>query len=444
MDMTAPSSKLRRLTRSDADAGKVSPDWASLAGDLVEQIGWRVLAGDLHDYVRFRAACSHWSASTPRPRGRGVADPRFHPRRWMMLPEGHGLYPGHPDLRGFVRFLNLSTGDIVRAHLPLLDDHVILDSVDGLLLLHHDRDTTIRLLHPFTGDIAELPPLTSLLPQMEPSNNSERSKRSRLMKVCTSIAVSSTGAVTVMLALDLIHRVAYATAGDQRWTLSSWELKPMLKPVSFQGKIYALFMSIGIRKVYIHQFDPPCPATKEGPSHLPLPVKIAECSMDKFLYMLNFAECGSELLLVAYDGASRSKLMVYRLADLVREKIEPITSIGNNTLFLNERCLCVSGLPDKGSMSLPSISPNSIICLHSLPVHPASVGLARFEQYDLGTGIWTPASDGDVFRRPPPSPHTLIHHIFTCCSRRYWNKGMMYCVRTDPIWWVKQDLRFTA
>ena len=87
-----PRSKLRRLARSD-DAGEASPDWASLDRDLVELIGWRVLAGDLQDYVQFRAVCSHWSASTAAPRGRGVLDPRFHPRRWMMLPEGHGLYP---------------------------------------------------------------------------------------------------------------------------------------------------------------------------------------------------------------------------------------------------------------------------------------------------------------------------------------------------------------
>jgi hypothetical protein len=165
----SPCSKLRRLARGDDDAGdgKMFPDWASLHPDLVELIACRVLAGDLPDYVRFRAVCSHWRASTARPRGRGVLDPRFHPRRWMMLPEGHGLHPGHPDLRGFVRFFNLDTGSFARAHLPLLADHFILDTVDGLLLLHRNDDTAIRLLHPFTGDVAEFPRLASLLPQME-------------------------------------------------------------------------------------------------------------------------------------------------------------------------------------------------------------------------------------------------------------------------------------
>nr|TKW11053.1 hypothetical protein SEVIR_6G209100v2 [Setaria viridis] len=392
--MTTQCSTLRRLTRSDA-AGKVSPDWASLDGDLVELIGWRVLAaGDLQDYVRFRAVCHHWSASTAAPSGvwhqRWVIERSFElqvcrkPPSLMVSIKPATLYSEQEKsmqtVRGFVRFFNLSTGAFARAHLPLLDGHVVLDSVDGLLLLHRDSDTAVRLLHPFTGDVAELPPLASLLPQMEPS---EQSKRSRLMAVCTSIAVSSTGAVTVMLAFNLPHRVAYATAGDQRWTPLSLEAQTFAQT----RKLYALqFTSVDIHKVYIYQLNPPCPDADEGPSRLPLPEKIAECPMDKFLYTLSFVECGSELLLVAYNDVSRSKLVVYRLADLVSGKIEPITSIGDHTLFVSERSLCVSNSPNNGSKSFPSISlsPNCIICLHSLPpVDPGSVGLARFEQYDL-------------------------------------------------------------
>jgi hypothetical protein len=124
-----------------------------------------------------------------------------------------------------VRFLNLSTGALVRAHLPLLDDHVILDSVDGLLLLHHDHDSVVRLLHPFTGEIVDLPPLASLLPQVETLRwYTKRHKRSLLMNPCASVSVSSRGTFTVMLALRFLDRVAYAADGDQQWTLSDWKL----------------------------------------------------------------------------------------------------------------------------------------------------------------------------------------------------------------------------
>ena len=114
------------------------------------------------------SVCTSWRSGAASPRGRGVADPRFHPRRWMLFPEGHGLYPGHGKLGGCVRFFNLSTGAFVRVRLPLFRDHCVLDSVDGILLLQRDQDTAIRLLHPFTGDIAEFPPLETLLPYVDP------------------------------------------------------------------------------------------------------------------------------------------------------------------------------------------------------------------------------------------------------------------------------------
>jgi len=53
--------------------------WASLPGDLVRLVASRVLAGDLLDYVRFRAVCTGWWSGAACPRGRGFADPRFHP-----------------------------------------------------------------------------------------------------------------------------------------------------------------------------------------------------------------------------------------------------------------------------------------------------------------------------------------------------------------------------
>ncbi|TVU41515.1 hypothetical protein EJB05_15042, partial [Eragrostis curvula] len=309
---------------------QTSPDWASLNHDPLELIGSLVLvSGDLLDYVRYRAVCRHWRTSIPGPNGNGILDPHFHPRQWTMLPEGHGLYPGHPGLRGFVRFLNLSTGAVARVRLgPLMEDHAVLDSVDGLLLLHRDRDTVVRLVNPFTGDVAELPPLSSLLPQMDPhiiGRYSERHRRSLIMRVgATSVTIggsgSSTRTVTVMLALHLLHRVAYAAAGDQQWTLSTWKLMPLHRPVSFQGKLYAIhylmFQGTSSRKLQIYQIDPPRLPTDA----LPASEKIAECPPNKINYVLNLAECGSDLLLIGYKDTSCMDLVIYRLSDLVSGK----------------------------------------------------------------------------------------------------------------------------
>ncbi|KAG2546991.1 hypothetical protein PVAP13_9KG065000 [Panicum virgatum] len=121
LPLTSPST-----VASDAST---SPWASSLPDDLIRLVASRLLAGDLLDYVRFRAVCAPWRSGTASPRGRGVVDPRFHPRRWQMLPEGDGLYPGHPDLHGYVRFFNLDTGAFVRVRIPLFeDDHRVLDS----------------------------------------------------------------------------------------------------------------------------------------------------------------------------------------------------------------------------------------------------------------------------------------------------------------------------
>jgi hypothetical protein len=93
-----------------------------------------------------------------------------------------------------VRFFNLSTA------LPLLDDHIVLDSMAGLLLLLRHPDTAIGLLHPFTGDIAELPPVLPLLPQIclyVTESIMLRQLNVFLRGVCSAVTVNGAGAITV-------------------------------------------------------------------------------------------------------------------------------------------------------------------------------------------------------------------------------------------------------
>ncbi|SPT21128.1 unnamed protein product [Triticum aestivum] len=196
----------------------VSP-WSSLHADLVRQLGWEVLAGDILDYVRFRAVCAHWRSSTVAPRGHGIVDPRFHPKRWFLLPEGHGLHPAD----GKKRFFNLSTGVFVRVLLPFLSDSYVLDSADGLLLLQRkSQDTSaIRLLHPFTDDFAELPPPMSLVrANLDMSDGTRRVD----FRSVTSISVTVDGVVAVMIKLYNISRVFFATTKDRQWSVSTWNI----------------------------------------------------------------------------------------------------------------------------------------------------------------------------------------------------------------------------
>ncbi|XP_002461534.2 uncharacterized protein LOC8060729 [Sorghum bicolor] len=238
------------LRSGGGEREEAAPDWASLHVDLTQLISARVLAtGGFLDYIRFRAVCSHWRAAAASPRGRALLDPRFHPRRWMLFPEGFGRFPGHRALGGHARFYDLSAaGPIVRVPLPELKDHCVLDSPDGLLLLQHDGDNAIRLLHPFTRDVAEFPDLKCLAHQLSGpcqlyqmdyefivnpwyNLNSWLQSTARCLyqarKLCAAVDVTPTGAITVMLALHSIRRVAFASAGDAEWTVSSWKMNQL-------------------------------------------------------------------------------------------------------------------------------------------------------------------------------------------------------------------------
>ncbi|KAL6646659.1 hypothetical protein ACP70R_015736 [Stipagrostis hirtigluma subsp. patula] len=375
--MSARSSKRRsRRTLPAAataaeDTGADASPWASLHEDLVGLIGWRVLAGDLLDYVRFHAVCTNWRSSTACPRGRGVVDPRFHPRRWMMFPEGHGLYPGHGKLRGYVRFFNLSTGAFVRVCLPLFRDHCALTSTDGIMLLHRDHDTAVRLLNPFTGDITELPRLNTL---GSPVPLEERQLETLRDVIAAAISVSADETVRVTMSIM------------SSFGLSLYEMDPdflYLPPPEFVAK---------------------CPVK---PSNARICV----------IYFL--AECNSEILLITMHVLDNDyQFSVYRLADLILERIVPVTDIGGNCIFLaafHGRMLSVS------AKAFPAITADSIVFLHKCSHYLA--------QYQLSTRTLSPTSDGRLLGIIAlPSPRSIFYYIFTCCYREKWLEQRAYGV----------------
>uniref|UniRef100_A0A0D9YJU4 KIB1-4 beta-propeller domain-containing protein n=2 Tax=Oryza TaxID=4527 RepID=A0A0D9YJU4_9ORYZ len=451
----AATAKRRRLAPPE------SP-WASLNPDLLRLVAERALASDLLDYVRLRAVCAAWRSATACPRGRGITDPRFHPRRWMMFPEGHGLHPGHAKLRGFVRFFNLSTCALARAKLPLFQDHMVLDSVDGLLLLQRDHDTAIRLLHPFTGDIADLPPLETLRPQMGNTTNSvlwnyneEKHRIGFLRDVCASVSVNDTGSITVMLAFHLFNRVAFAASGDLQWTLSKCDFgRPCWRTLSYQGKLFMVKAKHDITgNSDILQIDPPNDQDAEGS---PLPEKelapklVATIPKDKLFGPCFLAECDSEILIIGHDSRptsldSQTMLLpfayndignythtsVYRISDLTSGRFSPVASIGDHALFIGPRTICVS------SKALPTIfcGDTGGYIFHTPPTE------LFFTQYHLSSRTWSPLIDGSIGNSPPPRPYSLIHHILTCCYRKYWNKGLIFYRETTPSWRVKRNCR---
>nr|CAB3455831.1 unnamed protein product [Digitaria exilis] len=380
------SAKRRRAAATDtAD----SPPWSSMHEDLVSRIAERVLAGDLLDYVRFRAACPHWRSCTVDPRGRGVSDPRFHPRRWMMLPEGHGLHPGHIRLGGRVRFFNRDSGAFVSALIPELKDHCILDSPDGLLLLHRDADTAVRLLHPFTGDIVDLPPLNSLLPQLyrlTPEQSwldGDQDNLPYLRRVAAAVSVAhDTGAVTVLLALEHLCRFAHASTAGRSWTLTSWSVNHISRALPFHGSLFMAYCR-GSEDTSIMRIDPPLLEEDGSLSPSLRPPQTIATFPAKLMILPQLVECDSEILVVGSTDISRAHLVVIRLADLLQGRpAAPLKSIGDRCLFFGMRSLAVS------SKGLPSITGNSIILCDSIK--------DRLMQHNLSDDTLLPACDGDI------------------------------------------------
>ncbi|CAN6197031.1 unnamed protein product [Urochloa humidicola] len=412
--------------RGGGGGNEAAPDWASLQIDMTRLIAEQVLAtGDFLDYVRFRAVCSRWRAAAASPRGRGLLDPRLHPRRWRLFPEGFGEYPGHPAHGGHARFFDLSaTGGFVRVRIPELENHCVLDSPDGLLLLQRDEDYAVRLLHPFTGDLAELPSIRALAKQLSSLENlpGDGSVLTCVLvrKVC-AVNVRATGVVSVMLALERFGRVAFASAGDDEWTISSWKVaQPGRRTFGYQGKLYVVNREHEL--THISLITPPLPLHEgEGSMpELPPPRTVATCPSE-LIYMPCLVELDSEIMLVGYNNHSYSGILVLKLADLVLGRIVPVTSIGDHVIFAGAQSLCVS------SSWLPFIGSNSVICFHAANEYLA--------QYHLGTGAWSMASDGCYMTNNQTRPCGLIHHIFTCCDRQVWNKGFLFCYCTrEPQW----------
>uniref|UniRef100_A0ACD5WA40 Uncharacterized protein n=1 Tax=Avena sativa TaxID=4498 RepID=A0ACD5WA40_AVESA len=431
-----PAKKTRRrcpaVATSDDATGEYSSLWTtSLPGDLLLLVAWHVLAGDFLDYIRFRAVCRQWRDGTMCPRGRGVADPRFHPRRWLMFPEGHGLHPGHNKLRGHLRFLNLDTGIFVRLKLPHFRDHCILDSVDGLLLLQRDHDAAVFLLHPFTGDLAELPPLSTLLPQLQSYRSSfcvDNWFFISLGMLATVSCDADAGTITVMILFYRVKVLAFATTKDKQWTLPSWDVPPYAAPLAFHGKIYMVQYPTYDGSL-VFQIDPPPQAGLPPPP----PKLVATCPVEELYDGYHLVECDSKILLAGYTDSSRSAVVIYKLEDIMLERFVPVTSIGDHALFLLNTSLSVS------TKATPTVMAETVV-FEGPSTEP------MYMQYHLGTGTWCPAVDESGARGYDPGPRSLIQHIITCCIRSAWNKGLICSVKEEDkdgwlIWKVKRKFR---
>ncbi|OQU78731.1 hypothetical protein SORBI_3008G039750 [Sorghum bicolor] len=260
--------------------------------------------------------------------------PRLAARRWMMLPEGHGLYPGHADLGGYARFLNLDTR----------------------------RMLAVRLLHPFTGDVTDLPPLAPLLPQLgtvllscpAPYTGSRSSRTWPVLLLASVIEVEEEPSPSPSRLCVFLERA-----------MDSGKLAIAIRqcntPFPFRGKL-----SCGRNVHQVLQIDPPVQDEAASSS-------------------------------TGFDSSSMSQILAYKPVDLVQQRFLRVTSIGGNCLIAGERSMSVS------SRVLPTVEGDSVI----------HVSLKK-----------TTSEAVDDCRAQGPSD--LVHCLFSCRTCSLWNRGLVY------------------
>jgi hypothetical protein len=387
--------------------------WASLPTDIVGLITRRLLSGngegegDVVDYIAFRAVCSGWRTCTPTPRDTTLRDPRLRPRGWVALCDGDAI---RPDDAGEIVFFHTRTARRLRVLLPELRRHRIVGFTDGLIILMDNRTTEIRVLHPFTRVVVDLPPLAPLYHKVV------RHKSSLLdmnAAVCSSASSATSIAVVVWF---LYTNVVLGADPNSDWEvlhrgLYVWSTLP------FQGRLYATTLSSSSQILQL--YPPPRQQDLENSvvlGHVPYFADRVYCD---FLLV----ESGGRMLLVirhpAPPGTNSSDLSrqeAFKLYEVDvtshRCKLIPMNCLGDRSLFLSgDRCLSVS------ARDLPSLSSNAIY--FSLPHDPIVM-------HSLGTGLSERLAESCQIHdrkdriRPSVRPFTVADHLITYCNPREW------------------------
>ncbi|XBI95278.1 hypothetical protein VPH35_031779 [Triticum aestivum] len=206
-------------------------DWADLIAGPAGLIAERVLADDVADYLRFRMVCRTWRHCTASPHGYGSLDRRFHPRRWIMLPQTMG------DVRKRRTFMNVSTGERLQVNLPeLCYQHVFGTTSDGLVVLCDRRTYAIRLLNPLTRQLTSLPDATTL----QYTASSQQRTSGYTLKFLQVFGAGLADDSTVALYFGGTW-LATAKPGDKQWTRLHhiWD-NMIIATLPFAGRFYCV------------------------------------------------------------------------------------------------------------------------------------------------------------------------------------------------------------
>lgn len=307
-------------------------DWTDLGDGPAGLIAERLLANDIADYVCFRAVCRPWRLCSMDPRAHGILDRRFHPIHWIMLRET-GDSPR-------CRFMNVSTGYTRYVDLPELSGHDVFGpTTEGLLVLLDRITWVVRLLNPFTRQVADLPPATTLMTESDLKRTSVR--RDLLQVSGAGLADDCTMAIH----FRMIKTIAIVKPGDSHWIVVDRGTL-FLPALSFAGRFYCATTNA------VMVVD----TSADQPPRLVIVANLTRPLSRMMMDTVHLVENDGELILVdrRHNGNDNRKYELYWV-DLHSRKMVLIRGLSGRAVFIGiELALSVS------PSVFPSISADAI------------------------------------------------------------------------------------
>ncbi|OEL20093.1 hypothetical protein BAE44_0018886 [Dichanthelium oligosanthes] len=224
-----PSTRL-----SPAAAAPEERDWTSLHPDITRLIAERLLDEDVIEYIVFRAVCTHWRSSTPSPRDPTLADRRFHPRGWVALCDGTGVRPVDDEA---ITFFHTSFGRVRRLHLWKLQGQRIVGFTDGLILLLDTGTAVVRVFHPFTRVLVQLPNLARFFHLVLSKQASF--KMDTFVWLNAAACVASPSSIAVVVWFPNMPIVICAEPSSKNWVILHSHIQ-FTNTLPFNGRLYGV------------------------------------------------------------------------------------------------------------------------------------------------------------------------------------------------------------
>ncbi|CAN6285572.1 unnamed protein product [Urochloa humidicola] len=391
---------------ADVKRARASPasGWASLPTDLTcpwPAVFWRRTWWTTSPSAA-RAPGGAPARRRPSPRDPTLRQRHLRPLGWVALCGGDAV---RPDDAGEVTFLHTRTVRCLRVTLPELRRYRVVGFTDGLLILLHKRDTTVRVLHPFTRVAVDLPPLGPVYHEVVRNRNALLDMRAA---VCDAPAATT---IAVVVWYPWTPWVLSAVPFGPGWEVIHRDME-LGNTLPFQGRLYGV-LRLTSKIVQVYPPNPPGAVVAHAPEKFGRP-----CDCRYYL-----VESGRHMLLVVqHENVKRQGtepwqsfvFAIFRVDISDPWRLFPAISLGNQALFLHkDRCLSIS------AKDLPSIRRNSVYFSVWLPDHVILHSLSD-RSFERPATLCRVHNMKERIRPSSVRPFTIADHLLTYCSHREW------------------------